>query len=114
MELMTAIDTAAVARSRNNVGSAQNGDLKLYRPVSATQIIAIDATGLGSMAAPTRPRAATASGMAECSLRSLRRSELRDHTTIRMVATMYGSMAIRPIWVWVRLLLKPLMICGIQ
>ena len=43
--------------------------------------------------------AATANGMAECRLRSLRRSDLLDHHTIATVATMYGTIAIKPIWV---------------
>lgn len=43
MELMTAMDTAAVERLRNSVGSAQNGDLKAYRPASATLINAMAA-----------------------------------------------------------------------
>ena len=38
MELIAAIETAAVARVRNRPGSDQNGDLKAYMPAKATEI----------------------------------------------------------------------------
>src|SRR5262245_11640556 len=98
---MTAIEMAAVERLRNSVGNAQNGDLKESRPARATLMSAIAANGFAVKPVPVNARAATASGIAECKRRSLRRSELRDHMTIAIVAMMYGTIAMTPICVCV-------------
>src|SRR5262245_3550316 len=106
------METAAVERVRNSVGSAQNGDLNAYRPARLKLIRATATYGSLTIPAPTSDIAATANGSAEWRRRSFRRSELRDHRTMTTVANKYGAMAIRPTWVCVSDDEKPAIICG--
>src|SRR5215475_6083949 len=65
IELIAAMETAAVERVRNKPGNAQKGDLKAYSPASATEINATETTGWRVNAVQARAHAASTRGRAE-------------------------------------------------
>src|SRR5882724_4949826 len=96
IELIAAIDTAALERLRKSPGSDQKGDLNAYRPASAAQMSSSEGTGLRVRPVAAKVHAANSSGRAEWSCRSRVLSEWIDQRIIATVATAYGTMAISP------------------
>src|SRR5262245_61672768 len=88
---MNPMPAAAPSPRRNADGKDQNGGVKLYRPIAATDSSASARTGLCVRDADRRPAAATAAHAATCHLRSPVRSECDATVTIAAAANVNGT-----------------------
>src|SRR5919204_6553803 len=89
--LINAMPAAAPSPRRNDVGSDQNGGVKLYSPIAAIDNATNDTIGEMLSDAVKSPSAATAAQLAVCHRRSPVRSECAATVTMPIAATRNGT-----------------------
>src|SRR5206468_2104957 len=94
--LINPMPAAAPSPRRTAVGSDQNGGVKLYKPIAATDSAANANHGEGATELEARPAAASAPHAATCHRRSPVRSECAATVIMPIAATANGTALNKP------------------